>query len=741
MTTTATPPPAGPAPAPPPAAGRAHRRRVRTPTVLQLEATECGAAALGMVLGYFGKIVPLEELRAACGISRDGSKAANVMRAARSYGLVPHGFRREPEDLYGMDLPLIVFWRFNHFVVVDGFGRDKVYLNDPAAGPRAVSDEEFSESFTGIVMGFEKGPGFQPGGKRPGLTGALLGRLGRTRAGLAFAVLAGLLLVIPGIAVPALTRAFVDSFLVGQRTEWLPAIVTGIGVAALMQLVVSSLQQVALLRLQTKLSLRMSAETIDHLLRLPAGFFSQRAPGDLSFRAGLNDQIAQTLSGQLSQAVLGLFTASFYAVFMGIYDLPLLGVVVLLAAANIGFLKLGARARKDLSTRVSHSMSGMSGSVAAGIALIESVKASGSEDDLFGKWVGKLSDLVEARQRFNLVGIGLAAGPTFLSSVSVAAVLGVGALQVMDGTISLGTLIAFQALMGGFLAPVSLLVGLGGTIQSMAGNLNRVDDILNTPEAPELAEPLPAAGAGPANGDHPLRGELELRGVTFGYSPLDPPLIEGLNLHLLPGQRVALVGASGSGKSTVSRLVSGLYEPWDGEILIDGVPRRAHDRAVLADGIALVDQEINLFEGTVRDNITLWDDGVPDADVVDALCDARLGDDILARSGGIASGVDEGGRNFSGGQRQRLEIARSLSRGPAPLVLDEATSALDPLTEEAIDLALRRRGCTCLIVAHRLSTIRDSDEIVVLDKGKVIERGTHETLLGMHGYYQRLIES
>jgi ABC-type bacteriocin/lantibiotic exporter with double-glycine peptidase domain len=295
--------------------------------------------------------------------------------------------------------------------------------------------------------------------------------------------------------------------------------------------------------------------------------------------------------------------------------------------------------------------------------------------------------------------------------------------------------------MGGFLAPVSLLVGLGGTIQSMAGNLNRVDDILDTPQAPELTQQHPAAGAIPATGDRPLRGELELRGVTFGYSPLDPPLIEGLNLHLLPGQRVALVGASGSGKSTVSRLVSGLYEPWDGEILIDGVPRRAHDRAVLADGIALVDQEINLFEGTVRDNITLWDDGVPEADVVDALCDARLGDDILARPGGIASGVDEGGRNFSGGQRQRLEIARSLSRGPALLVLDEATSALDPLTEEAIDLALRRRGCTCLIVAHRLSTIRDSDEIVVLDKGKVIERGTHETLLGMHGYYQRLIES
>ena len=742
MTTpTSLPPPADAEAEPPPPAVQARRRRVRTPTVLQLEATECGAASLGMVLGYFGKIVPLEELRAACGISRDGSKAGNVMRAARSYGLVPHGFRREPEDLYEMSLPMIVFWEFNHFLVVDGFGRGTVHLNDPATGPRVVSNEEFSESFTGIVLTFEKSPGFQPGGKRPGLSAALLRRLGRTRAGLAFAVAAGLLLVVPGIAVPALTRAFVDSYLVGQRTEWLPAIIIGIAMAAFMQLVVSSLQQVTLLRMQTKLSLRMSAETIDHLLRLPAGFFSQRAPGELSFRASLNDQIARTLSGQLSQAVLGVFTASFYALLMAVYDLPLLGVVALAAAANVVVLKLGSRARTDLAARVNRSKSDLSGAVAGGIALIESVKASGSEDGIFGKWIGKLADLDEAGQRSNFAGIGLAVGPEFLSSVSTAAVLGIGALQVMDGTISLGTLIAFQVLMGGFLAPISLFVGLGGTIESMAGNLNGIDDILDTSEAPELAAGVRVTEAAAANGDRPVRGELELRGVTFGYSPLDPPLIEGLDLHLLPGQRVALVGASGCGKSTVSRLVSGLYQPWAGEVLIDGFPRVARDRAVLANGVALVDQEISLFEGTVRDNITLWDAEVPDADVIEALRDAQLADDILGRPGGIASTVDEGGRNFSGGQRQRLEIARSLSRRPALLVLDEATSALDPLTEEAVDLALRRRGCTCLIVAHRLSTIRDSDEIIVLDQGKVVERGTHESLLELHGYYKRLIES
>ena len=740
------------------------RRRARTPTMLQMEATECGAASLGMVLAYHGRFVPLEELRAACGISRDGSNAANLMRAARKEGLVPHAWKREPERLRSMELPLIVFWRFYHFFVVEGFRGNKVFINDPATGPRVISTDEFDEGFTGIALTFEKGPDFAPGGRRRTILPSLLSRLAGSRVDIAYIVVVGLLLVAPGIALPALTRTFVNTFLVGQEPDWLPAILIGIGLAALVQLVLSGLQQTVILRLQTKLTLQMSTATVDHLLRLSATFFSQRSPGELAFRSSLNDQVAQVLSGPLTQAILGAFTASFYAVLMGIYDPILFGVAVATAVLNVALLTLGVRARRDRSERVTRSMTEVAGAVASGVGLIESVKASGGEDDMFADWVRKLRDLIEARQGASLAGVGLTVGPTLLTALSSAAVLGIGALQVLNGQISLGTLIAFQVLLGGFLAPIARLVGLGSTVQAMGGNLARLDDILNTPPAPELASSGSiTAGAraadsghdglgadqaaartradGSSDRDRPIRGELELRSVSFGYSPLSPPLIRDLDLHLFPGQRVALVGASGSGKSTVSRLVSGLYQPWAGEVLIDGRARAAFDRSVLGAGIALVDQDITLFQGTVRDNVSLWDPGIPDGDVVAALVDAGIADDVLARPGGIWSRVEEEGKNYSGGQRQRLEIARALCRNPALLILDEATSALDPLTEQSIDLSLRRRGCACLIVAHRLSTIRDSDEIVVLDGGIVVERGTHESLLRQQGGYARLIES
>ncbi len=744
---------AGPPPRERPPAAPASRR-VRTPTVLQMEATECGAASLAMILGALGRIVPLEELREACGISRDGSKAANIMKASRLYGLVPHGWRKEPGQLRAMDLPMIVFWQFNHFLVVEGFKNDRVFLNDPATGPRAVRDEEFDKGFTGIVLTFEKGPDFEKGGRRPSLVAGLVRRLGGSRLALSFVILAGLLLVAPGIAVPALTRSFVDDYLIGQRSNWLPAIVLGLGLASGMQLLLSWLQQLAMLRLQTKLSVRMSAETLDHMLRLPAGFFAQRAPGDLAFRSTLNDQVAQALSGQFTQAVLGVFTATFYFVLMLVYDWVLALVVLLIALGNIALLRGSSRLTSDLSQRMTRSISAMSGSITGGIALIESVKASGGEDDLFNSWMSKLSELILSRQSFERATMWLTVAPTLLAALSSAALLGIGSVQVMDGSITLGTLIAFQALMGGFVAPIGLFVSSWSGVQSMAGNLARLDDVLRTPVDPELAPSerggtstqaaALSAGVDGTEGrgrPRPLRGELELRQVSFGYSPLDKPLISGLDLHVLPGQRVALVGASGSGKSTVSRLVAGLYQPWTGEVLFDGRSRAEIGRIGLAEAVAMVDQDILLFSGTVRDNLTLWDAAIPDADLLRALEDANLLADVMARPGGLQSVIAEGGTNLSGGQRQRLEIARALARNPTLLVMDEATSALDPLSEELVDQALRRRGCSCLIVAHRLSTIRDSDEIIVLERGEVIERGIHDDLAAAGGSYARLIES
>ena len=718
------------------------RRRVHTPTLLQMEATECGAASLGIVLGYYGRVVPLEELRVACGVSRDGSDARNLYRAAKAYGLVPKGWRKEPDDLRALRLPLVVFWKFNHFLVVEGFAGDKVYLNDPALGPRVVDAAEFDRSFTGIAITFEPGPDFARGGRRPSLLAGLRRRLGRSRAGVAFCVLAGLGLVVPGLAVPALSRTFVDQYLIGGDADWVGAILVGLAGAAVVQLGLSYLQQRVLARLQTKLAVRMSAETVEHLLALPVRFFAQRAPSELAWRASLNDQVAQVLSGQLTQAALALLTVGLYALLMLRYDPVLTAVVLAAAVANGALLVAINRRRKDLSQRQMREQAEVVMVAAGGIALIESVKASGGEGELFERWSARLAKLLEVGQASDLLGLPLTAVPTLLTSLTSAAVLGLGALRVMDGHITLGTLVAFQTLMASFLLPIGLLVTAGGSVQVLAGSLQRLDDILRAPteRRPRLQVREPA-GDGLPPAPALLRGALDLRGVTFGYSPLDQPLIDGFELHLAPGQRVALVGGTGSGKSTVSRLVSGLYEPWSGQVLIDGAPRAELDPTALHNGLALVDQDIMLFEGTVWDNLTLWDPGVPEADVVAAARDAAIHDELVARPGGYHGRVDEDGRNFSGGQRQRLEIARALVRGPALMVLDEATSALDALTELTIDQALRRRGCTCLIVAHRLSTVRDSDEIVVLDRGKVVERGTHDELLGRDGVYARLVRA
>lgn len=741
------------------------RRRVRTPTVLQIEAVECGAAALGIVLAYFGRIVPLEELRVATGVSRDGSDAGNIYQAAKGYGLVPHAYRREPDQLWSIAPPMIVFWEFNHFLVVEGYSKSTVYLNDPAHGPRTVSHEEFNRSFTGIVLSFERGPDFVRGGRRPSVASGLLRRLGRSRRGLAFCVLAGIALVIPGIVVPALSRAFVNSYVVAGRPGWTEAILLGLGAAALAQLGLSVLQQRVLLRLQTKLALRMSAELITHLLRLPVTFFAQRSSGDVAYRLALTDQISQLLSGQLSQAGLGIITVVVYGAVMFHYDALLAGVVVVVAGLNAIQVSLVSRRRKDLNQRQLKQSGELAGTAASSLAAIESVKAGGTEEEVFNRWTGQLAELMVARQELLVAGIGLTVTPVLLSSLATTAVVGIGAWQVISGSITLGTLVAFQLLLVGFLNPINAIVTLGGALQEVSGSLRRLDDVLQAKPDPALvltgnhdqatpgqgdARPraliavrprLESTGQSPAEVPPMLRGRLDLVDVSFGYNPLKAPLIERLNLLLQPGQRVALTGASGSGKSTVSRLVAGLFQPWSGEILFDGRPRTAHHPATMAHGLSLVDQEIVLFEGTVRDNLTLWDPSVRYNDMVEAVRDAGLEAEILRRPGGFHGPVAEGGRNFSGGERQRLEIARALVRNPALMIMDEATSALDAVTEQQIDLALRRRGCSSLIVAHRLSTIRDADEIIVLDHGKVAERGTHEALIERGGSYARLVRA
>jgi NHLM bacteriocin system ABC transporter peptidase/ATP-binding protein len=725
---------------------------VVTPTILQMEAVECGAAALATVLAYHGRYVPLEELRAACGVSRDGSKASNIVRAARAYGLTAVGCKREPEQLAGMPLPMIVHWNFNHFVVLEGFGDGKAYLNDPAFGPRAVRMDEFDLAFTGVALVFQRGPEFRPGGEPRGLAAALRRRLAGSHGAVAYAALAGLALVIPGLVVPAFSRIFIDQVLVRELAAWVLPLLFVMGGVGVVRAALAWLQYAHLLRLETTLALETSSRFLWHVLRLPVGFFTQRYAGEIGARVGINDRIATLLSQELATAVLNVVMITFYAALMLRYDvwLTLLGVAV--AVANLVTFRWVSRRRTDLNMRLRKDRGRLTGIAMSGLQTIETLKANGAESDFFARWAGQQAKAVNGQQAMDHQSRSLGVLPPLLLSVNGALLRGLGGLRIMDGGMSVGMLIAFQALTASFLGPVGRLVDLGSTLDEVKGDLERLDDVLRAPVDPHadaratpLAEPVagPAdaaqrGGAGVARGAR-LTGRLELRGVTFGYSPLDAPLLRDFDLVVEPGTRVALVGGSGSGKTTIARLVCGLYEPWSGSVLFDGRPRAEVPRGVLASSFAIVDQEIFLFAGTVAENLALWDRAVPESELVRAARDACIHEEIASRPGGYASLVDEGGRNFSGGQRQRLEIARALVHDPALLVLDEATSALDPATEQQIDDNLRRRGCACLIIAHRLSTIRDCDEIIVLDHGRIVQRGTHEALRAAPSHYAQLI--
>jgi NHLM bacteriocin system ABC transporter peptidase/ATP-binding protein len=711
----------------------------RSPTVLQMEAVECGAAALAIVLAHHGRWIPLEELRVACGVSRDGSKASNVVKAARGYGLAAKGFKKEPQALRSMPLPAILHWNFNHFVVLDGFRKGRVFLNDPAAGPREVSEEELDQAFTGVVLTFEPGPEFQRQGDPPRLIPALRRRLAGSRAALAFVLLAGLALAIPGLVVPVFSKIFVDSVLLENRREWLPPLLFAMGAAALLTGALTWIQQVYLLRLETRMAVGSSSRFLWHVLRLPSEFFSQRFAGDISSRVAINDRVAQLLSRDLATNALGVLMVVFFAAVLFQYDVALTLVGIAVVSLNVAALRFVSRKRVDGNRRLAQDQGKLLGTAIGGLQTIETLKATGGESDLFARWAGYQAKVVNGRQELERYTQMLDAVPPLLSAVNTALILGLGGLRVMNGSLSLGGLVAFQLLMAAFIAPINRLVSLGGRLQMVEGDMNRLDDVLRY-----RIDPSAGSGSGeppPAGAPVRLQGFLELRDVSFGYSRLDPPLIEGLHLTLKPGSRVALVGGSGSGKSTISRLVTGLYEPWSGEILFDRRRRSETPAGVLTHSLAAVDQNVFLFEGTVRENLTLWDATIPLPEVVAAAKDACIHEDIAARPGGYDSPVEEGGANWSGGQRQRLEIARALVGRPSVLVLDEATSALDPTTESRIDENLRRRGCTCLIVAHRLSTIRDADEIIVLEKGKVVQRGTHDELKGIEGPYARLISA
>jgi NHLM bacteriocin system ABC transporter peptidase/ATP-binding protein len=723
--------------------------RVKTPTVLQMQPIESGAAALAMVLAHLRRFVPLEELRVACGVSRDGTTTAHLVKGAARYGLVAQDSKCEVADLRAMPLPAVAGWGSNHFVVLEGFGKDCVYLNDPARGPTAVPEAEFAERFTGDVVTFEPGPDFKPGGHPRGLIRPLRQRLAGMEIGLVFVVLASLLLMLPGLVAPVLTGLFVDRCLVQGHSDWVFPLLEGMLLTAVLRAGLTWLQGYYLLRLETKLALTSSYRFFRHLLSLPYEFFTHRYRGEIGSRVGINDRIAVLLSSQLASHVLNAAMAAFYLILMFCYDALLTCVGLVIAVLNILALRYVSRSRRDVNSHLLQEQGNLWGTSMAGLQAIETLKATGGESDFFSRWSGILAKVMVGQQQMSLYGLFLGTVPSLLSSLGTVAILGLGARHIMSGALTIGGLVAFQSFMASFLGPLNGLLNLGASLQELEGQMNRLDDVLHAPVASEFSEnrsagepafsntigsPAPSLGV-------KLAGQLELRNVTFGYNILDRPLIEGFNLNVQPGARVALVGQSASGKSTLANLIAGLYQPWSGEILLDGKPRAQVARRVICNSLAMVDQDFFLLGGTVKELLTLWDETVPESEIVQAANDACIHDDIAARPGAYASKVDEGGGNFSGGQRQRLEIARALVVNPTLLILDEATSALDPVTEKQIDDNLRRRGCTCVIVAHRLSTIRDSDEIIVMDHGKIVERGTHDELCAAEGAYRQLINA
>lgn len=709
---------------------------VKTPTIYQMEATECGAASLSMIFAHFGKHLSLEQMRNETGVSRDGCNAGNLMRAAKKFNLECHGFRKEPEDLRFIETPCIIHWNFNHFVVFEGFKGRYAYINDPAAGRRKLTFDELDDCFTGIVLTFKTTAEFKKEKRHYTFFDFIKPRISCQRNTIFKLLFIGFLSVFPGLMLPVISQVFLDEVLPGKNTDWFFGLMVFMFSAILLQAGLTLYRYKILVRLQKKTVLLSAREFLYSMLRLPISFFDQRYVGDLSERVTNNANVSSFLSGDLAEIILNIFAAFFYLVMLIIYSPVLTAIAAAAVIINMIIVGITSKAISNGAVKLQQDAGKLSGTVCAGISIIDTIKASGAETEYAGRILGYSAKTITQEQklsRFQQISAAIPEGVKMLADILI---LLVGCLFIIDGKMTIGMLTAFTALFGSFSSPVEKLVGFVKNVQTAKADISRVEDIINYRSDGKFDNPDNKAQI-----KTKLNGTVELRNISFGYSKLKPPIISNFDFKIDCGSSIALVGSSGCGKSTVSRLVSGLYEPWTGELMFDGIPLKNIPNEVLNASVSTVSQNITLFSGTIRDNLTMWNSKISEEDMIAAAKDACIHDIISQKPGAYDFGLSEGGANLSGGQRQRLEIARALATNPTVLIMDEATSALDPVVEKRIMDNIKRRGCTCIIAAHRLSAIRDCGQIIVMSDGKIVQRGTHEELSALEGNYKAFMQN
>ena len=694
------------------------------------------AACLAMVLAYYGKWIPLEQVRCDCGVSRDGSNAKNIYKAAISYGFNVNAYKVSPEELRDTGkYPCIIHWNMNHFVVLNGFKGNKVYINDPAKGNIVISWDIFDSSFTGVVLIPTPSDTFKMEGKPKSTFAYAKKRLAGAGGMVVFVMITTAMVYLFGIFDSATSRIFVDRLLSGVNSDWLYPFMMLMIVIGVLHIIVAWIQAIYSLKINGKMAVISSCSYMWKVLRLPMEFFSQRLAGDIQGRLLLNSSIAKTLVNTFGPLLINSIMMVLYLCLMLTQSslLTLVGICTLLL--NVILARYISEKRVNTARVQMRDASKKDATTVSGIHMIETIKASGAENGFFEKWAGLQASTNECENAATKTELLIGTIPTFFNILSNYIVLVLGVYLVMEKKFSLGAVLMFQGLLSSFITPANTLISVGQTITQMRSSMERVEDVMEYPDDVALDVKNDLKEQAMAK----LKGEVEIRNLTFGYSKVDEPLIKNFNLTIKPGERVAIVGASGCGKSTLSKVISGLYQPWSGDVLYDGKPRSMYPREVMTGSIAVVDQDIILFEDTIANNIRMWDESIKDFEVILAARDAKIHDDILRMQGGYNHKITSGGRDLSGGQRQRMEIARVLAQDPMIIILDEATSALDAKTEYEVVNAIKDRGITCIVIAHRLSTIKDCDKIVVLNKGCIVEQGKHEDLIKADGEYAKLL--